>query len=58
MDRNSTPFLLFEDIVVSNIDLVADAFNIDTQLEVLLGHSETDYYEPDDGLISRIIAVL
>ncbi|HUS87322.1 MAG TPA: hypothetical protein VMW76_08785 [Bacteroidales bacterium] len=58
MDRISTPFLSFEDIFVSDIDLFSDAWDFERQIDEIFGNIPTDFFEPDDGLVSRIIAVL
>jgi len=58
MDRISTPFLSLEDIFVGDIDLFSDAWGFDGQIEKIFGNIPADLFEPDDALVSGIIAVL
>ena len=58
MDRNSTPFLLFDEIETFETDLYADAWGLHFDLEKLFVEFENITPEPDKQLIASIMATI
>lgn len=55
MDKNSTPFLSFTDIVVNEIDILEDAFFSDLEYGIVSKLVREVLIEPPPGAVTRII---
>ena len=56
MDKNSTRFLHYCDILTNNTDLIADLWGFDQQFQQVFAGLDLVCFIPDENVVTRLIS--